>query len=277
MPEKVESIMRRIHVMFAKCEVYQNSPDKIILSKREMFDLLQELNDSIYEVLDQYEASTRSKEKARMEIERQSSDILANARNGAEQIQAASLIFSDTMLNEVRLIAEGVEQKVREEYEQFQEKMQNFTKQLVDNKEELKTQLSELREKEVYLSLLNEKKSLLEKEKIEPRQPVMKIMDAVKPELEELEELPEILPPEEMVLELEEPEKEELISEEEVLPEDLELVEEHEKLFQKMFQEEEEDEEFEQVEPVERKEENLEPIGDISTKKTKKIFFRRKK
>ena len=67
MPTRVEEILKQIHILFAKGETYQNSPDLVILSKTDMFALLQELNEAMYEVLDQYEATTRSKEMARLE------------------------------------------------------------------------------------------------------------------------------------------------------------------------------------------------------------------
>jgi len=66
MPDRIEEILKEIHVMFAKCEAYGNSPDLVIISKSELFELLEKLNEGIDEVLDQYEATTRSRERARI-------------------------------------------------------------------------------------------------------------------------------------------------------------------------------------------------------------------
>ena len=52
MPTRVEEIVKKIHILFAKSEAYQNSPDLVVLSKTEMFTLLEQLNEAIYEVLD---------------------------------------------------------------------------------------------------------------------------------------------------------------------------------------------------------------------------------
>ena len=80
MPTRVEEIVKKIHILFAKSEAYQNSPDLVVMSKNEMFTLLEQLNEAIYEVLDRYEATTRAKEKARLETERQASEIIAEAK-----------------------------------------------------------------------------------------------------------------------------------------------------------------------------------------------------
>ena len=119
MPTRVEEILKQIHILFAKGETYQNSPDLVILSKTEMFALLQELNEAMYEVLDQYEATTRSKEMARLETEREASEIIAKARIGAEDVQAGSLAYTDTMLDELSLLLDNTTQYIRSQYLEF--------------------------------------------------------------------------------------------------------------------------------------------------------------
>ena len=39
MPEDVEEILKKIHIMFAKCEALEGTPDRVIVSKQEMFVL----------------------------------------------------------------------------------------------------------------------------------------------------------------------------------------------------------------------------------------------
>ena len=115
MPTRVEEIVKKIHILFAKSESYQNSPDLVILSKTEMFTLLEQLNEAIYEVLDQYEATTRAKEKARLETERQASEIIAEAKRGAEDVQAASLTFTDSSLDELSSLIDTTTQAIRQQ------------------------------------------------------------------------------------------------------------------------------------------------------------------
>ena len=156
MPTKVEEICKQIHILFAKGEAYQNSPDLVILSKTEMFSLLEQLNEAMYEVLDQYEASTRAKEKARLETERAASEIIANAKLSAEDVNAASMAYTDTMLDEVRLLIESTKESIRGQYLEFLAAMDEKQEKLSENRSEIKDQLSTLHDNESYLELLNE-------------------------------------------------------------------------------------------------------------------------
>lgn len=154
MPTRVEEICKKIHILFAKGEPYDNSPDLVILSRTEMFDLLQELNEAMYEVLDQYEATTRAKEKAKLETEREASEIIAKAKLGAEDVQAASLAYTDTMLDEIGSLLTNITQLIRTQYLEFLAQMDEKQEMLKENRSQLKTQLSELHDRDTYLKFL---------------------------------------------------------------------------------------------------------------------------
>lgn len=156
MPTRVEEICKQIHILFAKGETYQNSPDLVILSKSELFALLQELNEAMYEVLDQYEATTRSKEMAMLETEREASEIIAKAKVGAEDVQAVSLSYADTMLDEISTLIENTKQSIRTQYLEFLAAMDDKQESLKDNRSQIKGQLSELHDSEVYEKLLDD-------------------------------------------------------------------------------------------------------------------------
>ena len=156
MPTRVEEICKKIHILFAKGETYQNSPDLVILSKTEMFSLLEQLNEAIYEVLDKYEATTRAKEKARIETEREASEIIARAKIGAEDVQAASLAYTDTMMDELSAFIDSTTQSIRDQYLAFLASMDEKQAGLKENREQIKNELSELHDRETYLKLLDE-------------------------------------------------------------------------------------------------------------------------
>ncbi|MCR5204525.1 MAG: hypothetical protein K6E47_05675 [Lachnospiraceae bacterium] len=156
MPTRVEEICKQIHILFAKGETYQNSPDLVILSKTELFALLQELNEAMYEVLDQYEATTRAKEKAILETEREASEIIAKAKVGAEDVQAVSLTYADTMIDEINGLIENTKQSIRSQYLEFLAAMDEKQESLKENRDQLKEQLQELRDSDTYTQLLDD-------------------------------------------------------------------------------------------------------------------------
>ena len=169
MPTRVEEIVKKIHILFAKSESYQNSPDLVILSKNEMFTLLEQLNEAIYEVLDQYEATTRAKEKARLETERQASEIIAEAKRGAEDVQAASLTFTDSSLDELSSLIDTTTQAIRQQYLEFLAAMDETQEALKENRAPLMESLEELNDSESYLKVLEDVRADREAEKEEER------------------------------------------------------------------------------------------------------------
>ena len=156
MPTRVEEILKQIHILFAKGETYQNSPDLVILSKTDMFALLQELNEAMYEVLDQYEATTRSKEMARLETEREASEIIAQARIGAEDVQAGSLAYTDTMLDELSLLLDNTTQYIRSQYLEFMAAMDEKQEGLKTDRLQIQEKLKRFHDSENYLKMLEE-------------------------------------------------------------------------------------------------------------------------
>ena len=155
MPTRVEEILKQIHILFAKGETYQNSPDLVILSKTEMFALLQELNEAMYEVLDQYEATTRSKEMARLETEREASEIIAKARIGAEDVQAGSLAYTDTMLDELSLLLDNTTQYIRSQYLEFMAAMDEKQEGLKTDRLQIQEKLKRFHDSESYVPHVN--------------------------------------------------------------------------------------------------------------------------
>lgn len=156
MPTRVEEILKQIHILFAKGETYQNSPDLVILSKTDMFALLQELNEAMYEVLDQYEATTRSKEMARLETEREASEIIAKAKIGAEDVQAGSLAYTDTMLDELSLLLDNTTQYIRSQYLEFMAAMDEKQEGLKTDRLQIQEKLKRFHDSENYLKMLEE-------------------------------------------------------------------------------------------------------------------------
>lgn len=154
MPDRVEEILKEIHVMFAKCDTYNNSPDRVIVSKSEMFELLTELSEAIYEVMDQYEATARSREKARLELDRQAAETVARAKLDSDDVHAATLLYTDTMLSDVRQVLEKTKANVKREMLEMLAGIELQEEQLDQNMESVKTELTELHDSEMYLEAL---------------------------------------------------------------------------------------------------------------------------
>ena len=65
---RLENVLRDIHVMISKSETYDS--DRIIVSKQDIFQLIDRLNESIYEIMDEYELTQQSRDRALREKRR---------------------------------------------------------------------------------------------------------------------------------------------------------------------------------------------------------------
>ena len=58
--DKVERVLKEIHVAFSKSETYNGHPDKVIIDRKQFLNLLDRLNQGIYDMMDQYEQTRQS-------------------------------------------------------------------------------------------------------------------------------------------------------------------------------------------------------------------------
>lgn len=62
--DNTEKVLRSLHVLLSKSEPYPKEPSKVIIDKQQVIDLLAELNTCIYQIMDEYELTIRSRDKA---------------------------------------------------------------------------------------------------------------------------------------------------------------------------------------------------------------------
>lgn len=104
--DRTEKVLRDIHVLFSKAEPYNGSKRDVIVNKNEMMDLLKELNACMYDIDDEHELSQTKKDKANREMQKQGDDIIFAASRKAEDIYAASIMYTDNALNDIQQIIE---------------------------------------------------------------------------------------------------------------------------------------------------------------------------
>lgn len=173
MPNRIEEILKEIHVLFAKSESYKDNPDMVVVSKQEMFELLEQLNEALYDVMDRYEATQRSRERARIEMDREAAEVKEAAKQASDDIHAASLCYTDTMLGEVKEIVEETRRNVKHQLLELLAELEKQSEQLDFNKDGLKQELSEMHEGNLYVDYIeklrkkNEEKRTKDKEEKE--------------------------------------------------------------------------------------------------------------
>ena len=161
--DRLEHVLRDIHVMISKSEAYDK--DRIIVSKKDVFDLIDRLNASVYEIMDEYELTQQSRDRALRENKKEGDKIIWDASRQAEDIYAASVLYTDEALNHLHGIMENANETICRLYKDFGRSMREQQDMIRDNQMELKSQLQLLTDTEKYLNLIEERNREIERER----------------------------------------------------------------------------------------------------------------
>ena len=91
--DKVERVLKEIHVTFSKSEMVDGHPDKVIIDRKKFLNLLDRLNQGIYDMMDQYEQTRQSRNNAERAFQKKGNEIIEAANANAEDVYAASVIY----------------------------------------------------------------------------------------------------------------------------------------------------------------------------------------
>ncbi len=165
--DRLENVLRDIHVMISKSEAYD--ADRIIVSKQDIFNLIDRLNVSVYDIMDDYELTQQSRDRALREHKKEGDKIIWDASRQAEDIYAASVMYTEEALNRLHVIVEEAEHTVGDLYQEFKDHIREQQKTIKENQLELKSQLQLLADTEKYLKLIEDRNKEIERERADGR------------------------------------------------------------------------------------------------------------
>ena len=163
--DHTERVLRDIHVLFSKAEPYNGSKRDVVVNKTEMMDLLKELNDCMYDMMDEYGLSQRKKEQANREMQKEGDEIIFSASRKAEDIYAASIMYTDNALHNIQEIMAQTNQAVEKIYNDTRQQIEEQKRAVKTNQSELKSQLEDMIDTQKYLRLIEDENRRLAKEK----------------------------------------------------------------------------------------------------------------
>ena len=163
--DNIEKVLRSLHVLLSKSEPYGREPSKVIVDKQQMLDLLSQLNKSVYDIMDEYELTKQSRDRAEREFRKRGDEIIWDASRKAEDIYAASVMYTDEALGRVQDIMKETNESVQKIYEDMDKNLKEQEEMLRKNQLELKSQLQDLVDTEKYLKLIEERNKEIKKEK----------------------------------------------------------------------------------------------------------------
>ncbi|MCR4673915.1 MAG: hypothetical protein K5675_02810 [Lachnospiraceae bacterium] len=163
--DRTEDVLKRIHVLFSKAEPYNGSKKRVIVEKTEMMDLLKELNECMYDMMDEHELTVASREKADREQQKHTDEMIFDARKQAEDVYAASVIYSDQALSEIQDYMKLAEGQLEALHDSLLAQMKEKRREVKANQYELKSQLQDFIDTQKYTRLIEEENIRRAKEK----------------------------------------------------------------------------------------------------------------
>ena len=161
--DKIEHVLKSIHLLFSQSLPYGEKGDKIIVDKQAVFELLQQLNLAVYAAMDQYEITTRKHEIAERRCEKRGEEIIDKASKHADDIYAASIMYTDDAINRICYIMDDAQQAVQNIFRKMNGEMENQRDRVKRNQLELTGQLRDFADTDKYVKLIQEVNKQAEK------------------------------------------------------------------------------------------------------------------
>lgn len=163
--DKLERILRELHISVSRGRVLAEEPDFVLVNKKDMQRQLSALSQAVSEMMEIYEATEQSRNRGELEAEKHRTEIVRNANHQAEDIYAASVIYTDDALGRIQDIIGAAEKSAREVLQRLNREMEEEKRIVRSNQLELKTQLEDMKDTAKYMKIIEERNREIAREK----------------------------------------------------------------------------------------------------------------
>ena len=167
--DQLERILREMHIMVSKGKIAKEDENFVLVNKKEMQKRLNALSQTVSEMMDAYEVTEQSRNRGELEAEKIRAQIIRDANLQAEDIYAASVIYTDDALGRIQDILNTAEKTSRDILHRFNREMEEEKRVIRSNQLELKTQLEDLKDTAKYIKIIEEKNKEQAKAKAEKK------------------------------------------------------------------------------------------------------------
>ena len=164
--DKLERTLRDIHVMISHGREVPGYEEYVLLYKKDMLKLLEALNDAVSDMMDEYEVTEQSRARGEREAERRREEKVREANRQAEDIYAASVLYTDDALGRIQDIIDNAGKSVKQIMESFGKEIEKEKKKVRSNQRELKSQLEDLKDTSKYIRIIEERNKEIAKAKM---------------------------------------------------------------------------------------------------------------
>lgn len=166
----LEQVLRDIRVFLSNGREYEKDVDCVVVNKKEAYELLSRFMEVLEEIKEDYELTKQGREQAEREARRRGEYIVKKANVKAEDVYAASVLYTDDALSRVQDLMEEAAVQMEETMKEFARKLKQNREQVRDNQSELKAQLRNMEDTQKYLHMMDEENRRRELEKARKEQ-----------------------------------------------------------------------------------------------------------
>lgn len=155
--DKLERILRELHIMISRAPVSDIHEDYVLVPKKEMQKKLGDLSQTVREMMDVYEVTKQGRNRGELEAEKLRMEIIRDANQQAEDIYAASVIYSEDALGRIQFIMDQAEMAANEVLKRMNREMEEEKRIVRSNQLELITQLEDMKDTAKYMKIIDER------------------------------------------------------------------------------------------------------------------------
>ena len=159
MSDKLEQAMKKIHIYLANCKESAYSSEDLIVSKKRIFSLLEELNYAVYDAMEEYEVTVAARDRGIAAAERLASEIKDEALLRADEIHASSLLYTQEAVSDLKRTLEYMHKSIRTEYEVILKNCEERLNYLEQDSFEIFSQLETKADAKLYLHMIEDIKA----------------------------------------------------------------------------------------------------------------------
>ena len=168
--DKLERILRELHIMVSRAPASDINEDYVLVPKKEMQKELGNLSQTVREMMDAYEVTEQGRNRGELEAEKLRMEIIRDANQQAEDIYAASVIYSEDALGRIQFIMDQAEMAASEVLKRMNREMEEEKRIVRSNQLELITQLEDMKDTAKYMKIIDERNRELAKAKAQKKE-----------------------------------------------------------------------------------------------------------
>lgn len=181
--DNTEKILREMHLLLAHSDKYNDDPNLIVIDKRDMLTLLSELSQGIYDIRDEYDLTKRGRDQVERENKKRGEEIINDATKKAEDVYAASVMYTDEALHHVQDIIDEATESIKTIYSKLETDLKKEKAHVRKDQSDLKGYLQDLKDTDEYLSIIKDRNKKIAKEKLKEMELETPSYASVKPEI----------------------------------------------------------------------------------------------